>query len=276
MNDAAARLPAAAIAYARRYPFAIPRASYLYADGAALPLLVAEGTSCRDYRVQAADGERPLAAVLAAAGLDCDAVFADRVAVLSLGSNAAPEQLRRKYAGLPPPVMVPVIRATLSGFDVVYSAHITRYGSIPAALQAAPATAVEIFVNLLSTEQLAVMHRSESLGQNYAFSRLRGIELRLDGGRDLAEACFYRSRWGLLDLGEGPLALAAIVARGRRFPALSEGEVLVRVRDRLAPGLELDEFIAQNIIDPDLRLARIRQLSAAARAPAFDYEDLEG
>ena len=59
-----------------------------------------------------------------------------RTPVLAYGSNAAPEVLSRKLALSDQPVLV--VPARLREFDVVYSAHISPYGAVPATLQRSP------------------------------------------------------------------------------------------------------------------------------------------
>ena len=262
-----------AIAFALRYPFAIPPHSYLYLDGAGLPLEFPAGGGLAHARVRVGGASPSLAEFAHARGMDAEALFGKRSAVLSFGSNAAPEQLARKFSGLPGPVLIPVLRAELAGFDAVYSAHIARYGSVPAALAAAPGCAVQVFVNFLDDEQLRLMHRSEGVGRSYAFSRLEDIDLRLDGGGALDRVCFYRSCAGVLVRDGLPIALAAIPARRRRFPALDQRGVLDWVRGRLAPELDLESFIAGNIAAPEWRAANIRSLSASAAPAGFTSVD---
>ena len=98
------------IALATGYPYEFPACSYLFADHARHPLpddLLAELTG--------------------------------RIPVIACGSNRAPEQLARKFQDWPLPLRIPVLCAKLAGFDVVYSAHFTRYGAVPATLHPSPA-----------------------------------------------------------------------------------------------------------------------------------------
>ncbi len=267
-------VPRDAIERARRYPFAIPEYSFLYLDGQGMKLEMRAGAGLAEATLHVDGAARPLAQVARAAGVDPAALLTERTAVLSFGSNASPEQLARKFSGMPGPVLIPVLRGTLSGFDAVYSAHIARYGSVPAALAASPGCAVRVFVNLLDAAQLREMHRSEGVGRNYAFSRLEGVELELDGGTVMRSLCFYRSCGGVLMEGGRPIALAAIPARGRVFPALDEAGALDWVRRRLAPERDLDAFIAANIASPEQRAANILALAAFSAPAEFPHEDI--
>ena len=101
-----------------------------------------------------------------------------RVPVLAYGSNAAPEALFRKFGkyslhgndGFIPVLKVcvvenlrsfTVLQGQLEGFDVVYAALLTGYGSVPAALQASPGCACTVYVTYLTETQLQIMHRTE-------------------------------------------------------------------------------------------------------------------
>lgn len=263
-----------AIEHARRYPFAIPEHSFVYLDGKSLELAIPVNAGLAEAMLHV-DGEtRPLALVARAAGVDPATLLSERTAVLSFGSNASPEHLARKFSGMPGPVLIPVLRGTLAGFDAVYSAHIASYGSVPAALAASPGCAVRVYLNLLDAAQLRVMHQSEGVGRNYAFSRLRDVELTLEGGTLIRSPCFYRSCGGVLTDAGNPIALAAIPARHRVFPALDESGALDWVRCRLAPEADLDAFIAANIASPEHRAANIQALAAFSAPAEFPHEDI--
>lgn len=172
-----------------------------------------------------------------AAGLD----LSGRRALLSYGANAAPTALARKLATLEPRPL-PVLAAELTGFDVVYSAHITRYGAVPAALVVSPGTTASVHLVFPDEEQLAALAATE--GQNYALERLVGFTCELGVGAAAPEEIdAFISVHGPLLRGGEPIALAAIPARGRHFPQLSTPEVIELVRAELTPELDLTQFI---------------------------------
>lgn len=228
------------IAHAKAYPFAIPGHSYLLKEGRAEPLPA--GGRHRDGRLP----------------------------VIACGSNRSPERLGRKYAEFAGDGTIPVERARLAHFDVVYSAHITRYGSVPATLAASPGTRVEVSVTWLSEDQLEVMHASESTGENYDFMRLGAVQLALEGdggwGEVLEAAFVYGSRRGALSHRERPVAMAAATAERRRHPALHQEEVQALVHARLGEADNLDRFILGSIEDAALRARRIARLAEDAHA----------
>ena len=75
-----------------------------------------------------------------------------RYPVIGYGSNQSPQRLRQKYGTDHSPI--PVQRGRLADHDVVYSAHFSSYGSLPAALRQVDGTAVSVAVNWLDDAQL--------------------------------------------------------------------------------------------------------------------------
>jgi hypothetical protein len=191
--------PQATTAILRRalaYPYATPDRSYLYRDGRALEL--------------------------PAGGPDLDG----RTPLLSYGANSAPEALARKLAPLPG-VEMPVLQAELEGWDVVYSAHVSPYGAVPATLIESPGTTAPAFVIHPTPEQRTLLTASEP---NYDLAEVEGVAA-------------YRSKHGPLSIDGSPVALAAVRATGRAFPELDEPAVLDRVRAQVEPNLTLEEFV---------------------------------
>lgn len=187
---------AAILERALAYPYATPGRSYLYRDGEA--------------------------AALPAAGPDLDG----RTPLLAYGANAAPEALARKLSPLPG-VELPVLRAELPDFDVVYSAHVSPYGAVPATLLESPGTTAPVFVLHPTADQHALLTASEP---NYDLVEVEGMAA-------------YRSKHGCLSLDGSPVALAAVRSAGRTLPALDEPAILERVRAHLEPQLSLEQFV---------------------------------
>lgn len=179
----------------------------------------------------------------------------ERIPVLAYGSNAAPEVLSRKLALSDQPVLV--VPARLREFDVVYSAHISPYGAIPATLQRSPGTEVRVHVIYMTSAQIGVISATEP---NYEPGLLEGIECRLEDGGELSEVSAYISRHGCLLLDDSEAALAAVVAKRRRFTELSEPEVLERLRAQLCPAESLETFVLGCVTDPELARARTESL----------------
>jgi hypothetical protein len=178
-------------------------------------------------------GERTLA-------LPTDYDLGDRQPLLAYGSNAAPEALARKL-GAESSTPLPLIRAELSDFDVVYSAHLSPYGAVPATLHPSPGTITDVFVAYPTEEQLRLLSATEP---NYARHRFDGISCRAERDEPLDALDAFLSRHGCLLVDGAAVALSAISAHGRTLEAMTEAQVLERVRATLFSELSLAELVA--------------------------------
>ena len=179
----------------------------------------------------------------------------ERTPVLAYGSNAAPQVLSRKLALSDQPVLV--VPARLVEFDVVYSAHISPYGAVPATLQRSPGTEVQVHVIYMTSAQIGVVSATEP---NYVPTFLGEIECRLEEDGDLSEVSAYISRHGCLLRDGSEVALSAVRATGRAFAAMSEPEVIEHLRASLCPDDALEAFVLANVTDPTLSKSRTAQL----------------
>lgn len=228
------------LARAMAYPFEVPEGSYVLAGGAAEPLPRA-----------GADPEAP-----------------GRIALLAIGANASPEALARKLGERAAGARIPVVAARLHDFDVVYSAHVSPYGSIAAALQHSPGAIASVHVVHLEPWQFELVHRTE---HNYVMAQLEHIRLEPETGATRDDARVYLTRHGCLWLDGGHIGLGAIPVLGRRWPALDEPGILARVRDELAPGADLGDFVYEAVLDPSVGEERTRRLRATARPLAWPH-----
>ncbi len=178
--------------------------------------------------------------------------------LLAYGANASPQVLAKKLAALPSEPL-PVLRAGLADFDVVYSAHISPYGAVPSTLQRSPGTIAPVYVAYPTAEQEEAIVATEV---NYELTQLE-LEVRTEEGEELSVLDTFVSRHGCLSLDGGEVAVAAIESAGRRFASLGEIEVLERVRAILAPELDLERF-AESSLDPGLAAARTAVLHGNA------------
>jgi len=232
----------AALTRARSYPYAIPGYSYHW-----------QGGEVGSFEFAKTAGRTP---------------------VLAVGSNQSPEQLTRKFGQISG-WEIPVQRCTLAGFDVVYSAHIARYGSVPAMLQAASGTTVTLFVNWLDDTQLTAMHETELSHGNYHYGRLDDIAVQLEGGDMLTSVHGYFSRRGHVTHDGDGVALASIFAENRARPARDCGQMLAHVRNRVAPDHDLDNFILRLIEDDRFRKDVIDNLMRDAKPFGVRYQVVE-
>lgn len=235
------------------YPYPAASGDCVWVDGRIFPL---EGAGVND-----------IAAALDHAGAD---PRARRTPILAIGSNRAPDQLVRKFAGFDAPCALIIARAQLKDFDVVYGPGISSYGAVGGAtLAPSPGTTVEVWATWLDDAQLARMHETEGLKAGiYALLELQRIELAFAAGPRWTSAEAYIQRAGALNLGGAPVALAEIHASGRRFPALRQSQAQAMLRDRFAPNLSINRFIAENLRHTPRRIAR----TASLRANAIPFE----
>lgn len=236
------------IRLAKAYPFDAPARSYLFRGGTAHALVASNA------------GEKTTA--------NGSVVFDQRVAVIAHGSNRSPEQLRRKYGD---DAEIPVTYGWLTDYDVVYSAHVTRYGSVASTLQHTPGCKVQIAINWLTDAQLGRMHETE--GHNYAFGHLSGAELDLETGpaNSFTDPHLYLSGGGCLGWQGAPVGLTAVKSKGRRYSALDQEAALALICDRHHPESTLDAFILEAIRNPEGRRKLIAEMSQHAITPAMPH-----
>lgn len=194
---------------------------------------------------------------------DVEIDLAERTSLLAYGSNGSPEVLGRKLALSAEPVLVEP--AWLHDFDVVYSAHISPYGAVPATLQRSPGTAVRVTVLHLTPEQLRLVSATEP---NYEATVLANARCELAGGEARTELAAYLSRHGCLLIDEAEVALIAVPARERQFVEMGEPQVLEHLRATLAPEETIDSFVLANVADPALAQERSARLDRREAAQA--------
>jgi hypothetical protein len=201
------------IRHAESYPFARPACSYLFEGGVMRPL--------------------PPRAIMG------------RLPVIAAGSNASPERLRTKFG---PDQGLPVTRAVLRDFAVVFAGHFTAYGAIPATLCPHRGAVSDVWITWLTAEQLAIMHRSEGViagleaAQRYDFVMLDGIELRPVGLAPVARAGAYLARRMFAPDGT-PLRLAEIDVKRSSLPARSHRATLRQAAALLEPAKAFHAFM---------------------------------
>ena len=178
----------------------------------------------------------------------------DRHVVLAYGSNSSTRALLRKFQG---DLHLPVLRGTLEGFEVVYSSHLSAYGSVPVTLHQAEEASIATYVTLVDDDQLVTLAETEF---NYAIRRLDGA--RFSGHHiDVKGPIAFVSRHGALGIDSDPVRLA-----DRTQP-----EMLERVRSHLAPDEQLEEFVVRNVRDPRRAVA----FTAELRRQALPFEHPE-
>jgi hypothetical protein len=187
-----------------------------------------------------------------------------RTAVIACGSNGAPNRLIQKFTGSG--ARIPVTPAWLHDWAVVYSAHFTSYGALPATLHPCPGARTRLCVTWLAEAQLALMHRSEGAGERYDYVLLTGLDLRVEGHGPVAHAGAYLSRRGPLAQAGRPVRLAETPTLGCDLEACSQRGMLRRLQRLLAPEDSYPAFMARILGSPDYRGAMTARLDRLAPA----------
>ncbi len=228
---------------ATQYPYPIPNTSFVMING--------EQHSWHDH-VGAID-------------------FAERRPVLAVGSNQSPQQLARKFHGAAWGI-IPVARTRVRNYDTVYSPHISAYGAIPATLHPSPGTEVVLFITWLTADQETRMHETEVSAANYGYGEIVSIDHSADHGPSPSSIFLYAGTRGALNRSGNPIPLAEVTATGRRWPAMTQIEVQIHARDRIADDHEIDRFILSSVDNSAVRRQRTEQLAVDALPfddPAF-------
>ncbi|MEO1016185.1 MAG: hypothetical protein AAFY56_00615 [Pseudomonadota bacterium] len=183
-----------------------------------------------------------------------------RIAVAAAGSNGSPSQLKRKFGECPE--SIPVTTALIRNHAVVYSAHLTRYGSLPAALWPVAGAIVGVAVTWLNPDQLVQMHETEALGDNYDFAAFASDDAVLEPPAKPTKTHYYRSVRGPLLHQRQPIRLAEIWTGNSALPAMTQPAALRHVHRKLETSLAFDEFLENIITDPAYRRDCIRRMQA--------------
>lgn len=209
-----AQLPArecdeVAISLALSYPWARPLGSYLL-----------RGDELEAFEAMTADRRQAVLERFTNSG-------DGRLPALAIGSNAAPEALRRKFAHFADAEdrMLLALTGHLREFDIGVAAQPTLYGSLPATLFPSPETAVRATILWVTPAQFTQLTWSEF---TYRLGRLRARFDVKETGDEFDEVLVFVSRFGAFSPNGEPVALAAIPATGRTAPELSEEQLLDR------------------------------------------------
>jgi hypothetical protein len=210
---------AALLARAVGYPWERPQGSYLLEDGRVRLL------------EELAAAERELVMERFASGSD------GRLPVLSIGSNAAPEVLERKFDHFAAPEdrAVLALSGHLHDFDVGAAAQPTLYGAMPATLFPSSGTAVATALLWVTPTQFTQLAWTEL---SYRLGRLRTRFEVKETRAGFDEVLVFVSRFGAFCVDGKPVALAAVPANGRTAAALTQEELLDAVA-ALALGPEM-------------------------------------
>jgi hypothetical protein len=196
-----------ALARALGYPWERPAGSYRLSD---------DGVELLE-EMSPAERDETIAEHSAGAG--------ERLPLLAIGSNGAPDVLRRKFAHFPdrPDRSVLALTGCLHEFDVGFAAQPALYGSMPATLFPSPGTAVAATLLWVTPAQFTQLAWSEL---SYHLGRLETRFEVEEGGAVFDQVLAFVSRFGAFRVGGEPIALAAVPADGRSAQALTQEQAL--------------------------------------------------
>jgi hypothetical protein len=168
--------------------------------------------------------------------------------VLAVGSNAAISVLRRKFGARPVDIIQGPVR--LSGHTKVHSAHIARYGAMPATLIEYPGALANLHLQLVPVQHVEALDASEAVGVNYDRVWLaQRVEVPWLGRR-LDGVWTYRSRHGAASRG------GKVMALGRQKYALAHAA------ERAGWRLDLETFVYLMVRDAGFRGAVTQALKS--------------
>ncbi|GLW08974.1 hypothetical protein Misp01_41040 [Microtetraspora sp. NBRC 13810] len=136
------------------YPGRIPATSGVLVDDAYLALCPVESAPADEWQV----GDETLEKLLARLGC---APMVERHPVVAVGSNASPSQMRRKFVthGIRP--VIPMTLADVEGIAPGVSAHVNRWGYVPAVPVETPGESSRLFVLWLDDRELSTLDITE-------------------------------------------------------------------------------------------------------------------
>ena len=179
-----------------------------------------------------------------------------RVAVLSVGSNRAPQQLVRKFGQ---EAHCFVTSVTLHNCDIIHSACFSYYGAVPCTAYPSLGTSIHLNAVWLNQDELQIMHDTEAVGTAYDFCKWdKGAVAFHDYAAP--EAVYgYSSRLGALcDENAQPLALSKLPAKERRFTSASQLDARLKLYHSLPDEWQKEgqaDFMRQLVSDKGFRLA---------------------
>lgn len=243
--------------WALAYPFARPQNSFLFVDGHSLMLTRTEG-AFGDWRARYKGQD---AKVRDLVGEKRAGVFeaGDYHAVVAVGSNAAPVQLRRKYGQRLDSVVVPVIRIQVPGHVIAWGKHIAPYGSIGATIAEHAGASVTAYATLLGPEEFEVMNATEAIGETYDHHHVTVAGAPEAVKTDMVA---YRSLAGHM-----PLLVDGFAHENPPHPYGGQWEAQEMAIRALNLHMSVDQFLAETVGDPELARERDRRL---AMVTSFD------
>ncbi len=127
------------------------------------------------------------------------------VPVIAIGSNAAPSQLRNKFADETAQLVIPSIRARMTGYRVGFTAFLAPAGYLPATLFPEAGAVTATTVQFLSRAQLRAIDATETPWYRRVW--VDDAEILLETGERLLGAYAYVAHHGVLGADGAPFVM---------------------------------------------------------------------
>jgi hypothetical protein len=252
-----------ALGYA--YPYTREAGPYLFVNGAAYPYVgLSTGLLAHDS-VQVGSTVVTAVELLQTLGV-ADRITRRRTPVIAYGANATVSALARKYVApsVTEPAVIPVTRALLQDYDVVWSPHLVFNGALPATIVRSPGTVVEVWITWLDDRELERMHDTEGVGTIYSYGTLSPSQLVSEA--PLSEPPgVYVGCSGALALGGVVQAIARVPAEGRRFPPVDSEQAMRGVASQIGWTDSVFGLLLDNVRSPARRAERTQALAPLGR-----------
>lgn len=196
----------------------------------------------------------------------------ERNPMMAIGSNASPEGLWRKFAHFDDPAdrTLLAVSGAIHDFDIGATAELALYGALPATIFPSPGTRASATALWLTDAQLTQLAWAEipywlgKLETRFEFEPL--LSDLGSGGFD--RALVFVNRFGAFGPDGHPLALAAIPARDRTVPALSQVQLLERTAElTFGPGVSAEDLVRRAFETPELTGPKVTAIMRSNSIP---------
>ena len=190
----------------------------------------------------------------------------NRKPILSVGSNRSPFQLNNKFSLNENLCVTP---ATLYNSDVVFSASISAYGSVPATQWPVDGAKVKLNVLWLNEKQLKTMHLSEGIGIAYNFVELKKESVSIDDINYDGPIYGYISINGVYDFDNNtPARLSDLKCLNGISESKTEFQAINYIKNQFQPyEMSIRDWIRKIISDKSYRIRLISKMSKTSLIP---------
>ena len=219
------------------YPGKRPQVSFVFEKESIIPIRIKDGKKIEESLIlKNEDDKITLEKYLEQSETTS---LKDRYMIIGYGSNVNPAQLQLKFENVQG--IIPVLKGKLKDFDVVYAAFFSPYAAIPATIEQAKGTTVEVWANFLDKKQMEIMDKTEGREKSYWLVKI-DTEIILENGERFSPVYSYLATSGVLSYKENLLRFTGINADDKKFKDMNEIEVLKILYDKLTVIRKFENF----------------------------------